>query len=82
MSNNTDQKVEACAVMLAAVPQIQKIMVEKLKSKSVDYLVKLPNEFRAMIVEKFAEQLGQFEDNIGVLELIASHGAKPILWNL
>ena len=57
LSNNTDQNVEACAVRLAAVPQIQTVMVEKLKSKSVDYLVKMPNQFRAMIVEKFAEQL-------------------------
>lgn len=82
LSNNTDQKVEACAVRLAAVPQIQTVMVEKLKSKSVDYLVKMPNQFRAMIVEKFAEQLGLFENNIGVLELIASHGSKASIMEL
>lgn len=76
LSNNADEDVEACAVRLAAVPRIQAVMVEKLKSKSVDYLVKLPNEFRAMMVEKFVGQLGKFEDNIGVLELIASHGSK------
>ena len=51
-------------------------------SKSVDYLVKMPNQFRAMIVEKFAEQLGLFENNIGVLELIASHGSKASIMEL
>lgn len=82
LSNNADKEVEACAVRLAVVPQIQAVMVEKLKSKSVDYLVKLPNEFREMMVEKFAEQLRLFEDNIGVLELIASHGSKANIMEL
>lgn len=82
LSNNEDKKVEACAVRLAAVPQIQAVIVEKLKSKSVDYLVKLPNEFRAMMVEKFAEQLGKFEDNIGVLQLVAAHGTKASIMEL
>ena len=51
-------------------------MTDKLSSKPIDYLIKLPSELKEMMVEKFAEHLGDFEANIGVLELIASHGTK------
>ena len=76
LSNDTDDMVESCAVRLASVPPLQSIMTDKLSSKSIDYLIKLPSELKAMMVEKFAEHLGDFEANIGVLELIASHGTK------
>lgn len=76
LSSDTDDMVESCAVRLASVPQLQSIMTDKLSSKPIDYLIKLPTELKAMMVEKFAEHLGDFEANIGVLELIASHGTK------
>lgn len=82
LAKNTDKEVEDCAVRLASISQIQEIMEEKLKSKPVDYLVKMPDGLRSMMVDKFAEQLGKFEGNMGVLELIAAHGTKAHITEL
>lgn len=77
-----DDSLASLAIELSTAPILQAMFGEILSTKPSSELIKLPTSLLKIVCAKFEKEIDSFENNLNVLELIATEGSKSGLKKL
>ena len=77
-----DDSLASLAIELSTAPVLQAMFGEILSTKPSSELIKLPTSLLKIVCAKFEKEIDSFENNLNVLELIATEGSKSGLKKL